>query len=119
MMPSSARRKCFSIVLCAESPMYSSAMERIRAARSTSLPLGLLAGVELELALVPDRQGIDRLFADHLADGSVHHLPVLQIDKAAVRVARESELACFPGDADELDDVGQRQFFERSLKGHF
>ena len=49
----------------------------------------------------------------------MHHLPVLQIDVAAVVVSGESELARLSGYADQLDDVGQRKLFERSLEGHF
>jgi hypothetical protein len=48
----------------------------------------------------------------------VHHLPVFQVDEAAIGVARQRELAGFSRNTDELDDVGQRQFFERSLECH-
>ena len=80
--------------------------QQIRVRLGDGLAVGLLAGAELELAGVPDRQRVDGLFADQVGDESVHHLPVFQVDESALVLPRKSELTRFPGDADQLNDVG-------------
>ena len=93
--------------------------QKIRIRLGDGLTIWLLACSELKVSLVPDGQRVDRFLADQIPDCGVHHLPVLQVNVATVVLAGESELARLSGYADQLDDVGQRKLFERSLEGHF
>ena len=72
----------------------------------------------MKIALIPDRERVDRFFAGEITDGGVHHLTVLEKNVAAIVVAGQGKFARFSGNTDQLDDVRKRQFFERSLESH-
>ena len=80
--------------------------------------VGLGAGSEDELALLPARELVDGLFALERRHRGVNDLPPLEEDPAGVGAVLQHEHAGLPGDRHQLDDVGQRQLAKRSLKGH-
>ena len=63
-------------------------------------------GVEAELALSPDGEGVDRLLARGVVELGVDDLAVVQEDLALEGPVRQVEDSGLPADADELNDVG-------------
>src|SRR5262249_55916740 len=63
--------------------------------------------------------GVDRLLAGQVAEASVNHLPVTQVDEPPLGAPDEREHAGFARDRHELDDVRDGQLLDRTLKRHF
>ena len=92
--------------------------EQVRVRAADRAGLALDARRELERALVPQRERVDRVLALDLAELRVRDLPVLQIDVALLGGARHREHARLSGDGHELDDIGERKLVEGTLKRH-
>ena len=73
---------------------------------------GGTAGIEAELALTPDGQGVDGLFAGGVLELGVDDLALVQVDLAPLAAVRQVENPRLPADADQLDDVGEVELCE-------
>ena|SRR5438876_1190654 len=90
--------------------------QKIRIRFGDRLAVRLRARLELKLALVPDRQRVNGLFADQIADRGVNHLTALEENVSTLVIARQGKFPRLSGNTDQLDDVRKGQFFERSLE---
>ena len=86
--------------------------EEVRVALRDRARLAGRAGLELEVALVPDGEGIDRLLAAGVVELRVHDAAFEQEDLALVGPVHEVEDPRLSADADELDDVGEVELSE-------
>ena len=59
------------------------------------------------------------LSAVQIAHGGVDHLSALEKNHTEIGVTRQREFAGLPRHAHKLNDVGQRQLFQRTLECHF
>src|SRR4029079_17290620 len=71
-----------------------------------------------EIAFAPDGERVHRLLALQIAELRVHDLPLAQVDLARSAAILEREHAGLAGHRHQLDDVGQRQFTQRTLECH-
>jgi hypothetical protein len=86
--------------------------EQVRIALRDGLDLAGRRRLELEVALVPDGERVDRLLARHLVERRVDDAALLKVDLALEVAVDEMEHARFSGDADELDDVREMELSE-------